>query len=104
MAVDAIARRIEEIGEVSKRLAPETMATMPRQRGAAGLLTGWALVDDNPAPAGRQGATSSASSTSRMCGSRAAASCSAGVNPALLISTISGFAATFVALRSAGSL
>lgn len=29
MAVDAIAKRIEEIGEVSKRLAPETMAAMP---------------------------------------------------------------------------
>lgn len=29
MAVDAIAKRIEEIGEVAKRLAPETLATMP---------------------------------------------------------------------------
>lgn len=29
MAVDAIAKRIEEIGEVAKRLTPETLATMP---------------------------------------------------------------------------
>lgn len=28
MAVDAIAKRIEEIGEVAKRLAPETLMTM----------------------------------------------------------------------------
>ena len=29
MAVDAIAKRIEEIGEVAKRVTPETLATMP---------------------------------------------------------------------------
>ena len=29
MAVDAIAKRIEEIGEVAKRLTPETLTTMP---------------------------------------------------------------------------
>lgn len=29
MAVDAIAKRIEEIGEVAKRLTPESLATMP---------------------------------------------------------------------------
>jgi uncharacterized protein with HEPN domain len=29
MAVDAIAKRIEEIGEVAKRQTPETLATMP---------------------------------------------------------------------------
>lgn len=29
MAVDAIAKRIEEIGEVAKRLTPETLITMP---------------------------------------------------------------------------
>lgn len=29
MAVDAIAKRLEEIGEVAKRLTPETVATMP---------------------------------------------------------------------------
>ena len=29
MAVDAIAKRIEEIGEVAKRVAPQTLATMP---------------------------------------------------------------------------
>jgi uncharacterized protein with HEPN domain len=29
MAVDAIAKRIEEIGEIAKRLRPDTLATMP---------------------------------------------------------------------------
>ena len=29
MAVDAIAKRIEEIGEVARRLTPETLAAMP---------------------------------------------------------------------------
>lgn len=29
MAVDAIAKRIEEIGEIAKRLTPETLASMP---------------------------------------------------------------------------
>jgi uncharacterized protein with HEPN domain len=29
MAVDAIAKRLEEIGEIAKRLGPDTLATMP---------------------------------------------------------------------------
>ena len=39
MAVDAIAKRLEEIGEVAKRLAPETLATMPdvNWRGVKGM-------------------------------------------------------------------
>jgi uncharacterized protein with HEPN domain len=39
MAVDAIAKRIEEIGEVAKRLTPETLATMPGidWRGVKGM-------------------------------------------------------------------
>lgn len=39
MAVDAIAKRIEEIGEVAKRLAPETLLTMPdvNWRGVKGM-------------------------------------------------------------------
>ncbi len=39
MAVDAIAKRIEEIGEVSKRLSPETLQTMAsvNWRGVKGM-------------------------------------------------------------------
>jgi len=39
MAVDAIAKRIEEIGEVAKRLTPETLVTMPgvSWRGIKGM-------------------------------------------------------------------
>jgi uncharacterized protein with HEPN domain len=39
MAVDAIAKRIEEIGEVAKRLTPEALATMPgvNWRGVKGI-------------------------------------------------------------------
>ena len=39
MAVDAIAKRIEEIGEVAKRLAPATLETMPdvNWRGVKGM-------------------------------------------------------------------
>lgn len=39
MAVDAIAKRIEEIGEVVKRLTSETLATMPsvNWRGVKGM-------------------------------------------------------------------
>jgi uncharacterized protein with HEPN domain len=39
MAVDAIAKRIEEIGEVAKRLSPEALATMPdvNWRGVKGI-------------------------------------------------------------------
>ena len=39
MAVDAVAKRIEEIGEVAKRLTPEVLATMPEinWRGIKGL-------------------------------------------------------------------
>lgn len=39
MAVDAIAKRIEEIGEVAKRLTPETLALMPsvNWRGVKGI-------------------------------------------------------------------
>lgn len=39
MGVDAIAKRIEEIVEVAKRLTPETLATMPNVnwRGVKGM-------------------------------------------------------------------
>lgn len=39
MAVDAIAKRVEEIGEAAKRLTPETLATMPavNWRGVKGI-------------------------------------------------------------------
>ena len=39
MAVDAIAKRVEEIGEVAKRLTLETLATMPEVnwRGVKGI-------------------------------------------------------------------
>ncbi len=39
MAVDAIAKRIEEIGEVSKRVTPATLATIPgvNWRGIKGI-------------------------------------------------------------------
>jgi uncharacterized protein with HEPN domain len=39
MAVDAIAKRIEEIGEVAKRITPETLALMPsiNWRGVKGI-------------------------------------------------------------------
>jgi uncharacterized protein with HEPN domain len=39
MAVDAIAKRIEEIGEVAKRLTPETLVTIPgvNWRGVKGM-------------------------------------------------------------------
>ena len=39
MAVDAIARRIEEIGEVARRLSPEALGTMPdvNWRGVKGI-------------------------------------------------------------------
>jgi len=39
MAVDAIAKRIEEIGEVAKRLPPEALGTMPdvNWRGVKGI-------------------------------------------------------------------
>jgi uncharacterized protein with HEPN domain len=39
MVVDAVAKRIEEIGEVAKRIAPETLASMPEVnwRGLKGI-------------------------------------------------------------------
>jgi uncharacterized protein with HEPN domain len=39
MAVDAIAKRIEEIGEIAKRVTPDTLATMPSVdwRGLKGI-------------------------------------------------------------------
>ena len=39
MAVDAIAKRIEEIGEAAKRVTPETLQTMPEVnwRGVKGI-------------------------------------------------------------------
>lgn len=39
MAVDAIAKRVEEIGEVAKRLSPDALATMPGVdwRGVKGI-------------------------------------------------------------------
>jgi uncharacterized protein with HEPN domain len=39
MVVDAVAKRIEEIGEVAKRVAPETLASMPEVnwRGLKGI-------------------------------------------------------------------
>jgi uncharacterized protein with HEPN domain len=39
MAVDAIAKRVEEIGEVAKRLTPDALATMPGVdwRGVKGI-------------------------------------------------------------------
>jgi len=41
MAVDAIAKRIEEIGEVAKRVTAETLASMPSVdwRGVRGIRT-----------------------------------------------------------------
>jgi len=39
MTVDAVAKRLEEIGEVAKRVTPQTLATMPAidWRGIKGL-------------------------------------------------------------------
>lgn len=39
MAVDAIAKRIEEVGEVAKRLSPDLLGTMPEVnwRGVKGI-------------------------------------------------------------------